>query len=438
MVSQPEQRVRPAPRASVTRLGALRKARRSSTQGGRGQGRGGTMKLISESKELQRQLLRCMKNHEKISFAVAWATTGTKVYDALVERREAIHHGVVGTHFYQTSPEVLEDFTGDDRVRFVLQPSGVFHPKIFLFRSGRRWEAFVGSANLTRGALGANAEVVMHVTNDDDADHIRSDVQDAIKRFRSEGKKAKPEHAEAYRETYERMKKVRDRLSGGYGSAKSNSPLQSEVMSKSWKQFYAAVREPGEGYLQDRIELLADARDAFRMHESFAAMDVDTRAMIAGLPNGRTRNQGYFGSMKGDGVFHGAIKGDTPGISAALDRIPLDGPVTREHYEAFVSEFEQALPDGRRRPGVASRLLAMKRPDTFVCLSKRNRAGLAEDFGISAGGIDFDVYWDSVVGRIVDSRWWSAAAPSGGSELAAWQGRAAMLDAIFYDHDEAA
>lgn len=394
------------------------------------------MKLISESKDLQRQLLRCMKTHDRISFAVAWATTGTKVYEALLAKREAIHHGVVGTHFYQTSPEVLEDFTGDDRVRFVLQPSGVFHPKIFLFRSGRRWEAFVGSANLTRGALGANAEVVMHVTQDDDADHIRSDVQDTIKRFRSGGKKARPEDAEAYRESYERMKKVRDRLSGGYGALKSTSPLQSEVMSKSWRQFYAAVREPGEGYLQDRIQLLADARDAFRTHENFAAMDVDTRAMIAGLPNARTDKQGYFGSMKGDGVFHGAIKGDAPGISVALDRIPLDGPVAREHYDAFVGEFEQALPDGRRRPGVASRLLAMKRPDTFVCLSKRNRAGLAEDFGISAGGIDFDVYWDGVVGRIRDSRWWSAAAPSGGNELATWQGRAAMLDAIFYEHDD--
>lgn len=394
------------------------------------------MKLISESKELQRELLRCMKNHEKISFAVAWATTGTKVYEALVERRDAIHHGVIGTHFYQTAPDVLDDFVGDDRVRFVLQPSGVFHPKIFLFRSGRCWDAFVGSANLTRGALGPNAEVVMHVTHEDGADHMRSDVQDTIKRFRSDGKKASPEIAEAYREAHERMKKLRDRLSGGYGSAKSKSPLQSEVMSMSWRQFYAAVREPGDGYLRDRIRLLADARDAFRTHASFAAMHVDTRAMIAGLPNGRTDKQGYFGSMKGDGVFHGAIKGDTPGISAALDRIPLEGPVRREDYEAFVGEFEQALLDGRRRPGVASRLLAMKRPDTFVCLSKRNRAGLADDFGISASGIDFDVYWDSVVGRIGDSRWWSASPPGGGDELATWQGRAAMLDAIFYDHDD--
>ncbi len=318
----------------------------------------------------------------------------------------------------------------------MLQPSGVFHPKVFLFRSGRRWDAFVGSANLTRGALGPNAEVVMHVTHEDGADHIRSDIQETIKRFRSDGKKAKPEDAEAYRDAHERMKKLRDRLSGNYGSTKSTSPFQSEVMSKSWKQFYAAVREPGEGYLQDRIQLLADAREAFRTHASFGEMDVDTRAMIAGLPNGRTANQGYFGSMKGDGVFHGAIKGDTPGISAALDRIPLDGPVGREHYDAFVGEFEQALPDGRRRPGVASRLLAMKRPDTFVCLSKRNRAGLADDFGIPASGIDFDVYWDSVVGRIRDSRWWSASTPGGGDELATWQGRAAMLDAIFYDHDD--
>ena len=394
------------------------------------------MKLITDSKKLQRELLRCVTAHDRISFAVAWATTGTKVYEELLARRDAIHHGVVGTHFYQTSPEVLENFVDDDRVRFVMQPSGVFHPKIFLFRSGRRWDAFVGSANLTRGALGTNSEVVMHVDQDDDADHIRSDVQDTIKRFRSEGEKAMPADAEAYRETYERMKKLRDRLSGRYGSTGATSPFRSEVMTKSWEQYYEAVRAPGDDYLQDRIRLLADAREAFREHRSLAAMDVDPRAMIAGLPNGRTDNQGYFGSMRGDGVFHGTVKGAPAGISAALDRIPLEGPVTREHYDEYVKGFERALPDGRSRPGVASRLLAMKRPDQFVCLSTRNRAGLAADFGISAGGIDFDAYWDGVVGRIRDSRWWSAPAPAGGSELDAWQGRAAMLDAIFYDHDE--
>lgn len=394
------------------------------------------MKLISESKELQKQLLRCVKSHDRIAFAVAWVTTGTKVYDALVNRRDAIHHGVIGTHFHQTAPDVLEQFVGDDRVRFVLRPSGVFHPKVFLFRSGRDWDAFVGSANLTRGALGSNAEVVMHVGHDDGDEQIRTDIQNTIKRFRSEGKKATREVAEVYRETYDRMKKLRDRLSGDYGSSKSSSPIDSKVMRMSWKEFEAAVRAPGGDLLQDRIDLLAAAREAFRLSGEFHLMDVDTRAMIAGLPNGRTDKQGYFGSMKGDGIFHSAVKGDAVAISTALDRIPLDGPIVREHYDAFVAEFETALPDGRQRPGIASRLLAMKRPDVFVCLSKRNRAALAQDFGISVSSINFDIYWDGVVARIKDSRWWSTGAPRGGNELAIWQGRAAMLDAIFYEHEK--
>lgn len=394
------------------------------------------MKLISESKELRKQLLRCVRKHDQISFAVAWATTGTDVYRTLIERRDAIHHGVVGTHFYQTAPDVLDEFVGDDRVRFVLQPSGVFHPKVFLFRTGRSWEAFVGSANLTKGALGANSEVVMHVSDEDDAGEVRSDLQDLIKQFRSQGMKASADDAAAYRETFDRMKSARDRLSGSYGSTQATSPLQSEVMRMSWKDFVVAVREPGADYLQVRVDLLAAARDAFRSHDDFASMDVDTRAMIAGLPNGLTDKQGYFGSMKGDGVFHGAIKGDVSGISSALDHIPLDGPIARDHYDAFVREFETALPDGRKRPGVASRLLAMKRPDIFVCLSKRNRTALSTDFGIAASSIDFETYWTSVIGRIADSRWWSSGPPRGKSDLAVWQGRAAMLDAIFYDYSK--
>lgn len=395
------------------------------------------MKLITDRTALGRALTRCIQRHEKISFAVAWATSGTKVYELLKAHRSAIRTGVIGTHFYQTSPDVLEDFVDDGAVRFVLQPSGVFHPKTFLFQSAKRWDAFVGSANLTRGALTRNSEAMLHVSDADvGATAVRDDLKEAIRRYRAMGSKATPDQVETYRAAYERMKAGRERLSGDYGSDRSTSPLESEVMRMSWSRYVDAVCEPGTNYLADRIELLDEIRQAFRQTPRFADMDVDTRAMIAGLPNGRTRNQGYFGSMKGDGYFHTAVKNGPDGISAALDRIPSDGPVTRDDYQAFVELFAPAVQGERERPGVASRLLAMKRPDTFVCISKRNKAALAADFDIPASRIDFDLYWNGVVGRIRDARWWTHRRPAGGTELAIWEGRAAMLDAIFYDHDD--
>lgn len=395
------------------------------------------MKLITDRAALGRALARCIKHHEKISFAVAWATSGTKVYELLKDRREMIRTGVIGTHFYQTSPDVLEDFVDNSTVRFVLQPSGVFHPKTFLFQSGKRWDAFVGSANLTQGALTRNSEAMLHVSDaDPGATTVRDDLKEAIRNYRAMGRKASPEEVETYRAAYDRMKARREQMSGDYGSAYSTSPLESSVMGMSWSRYVDAVREPGTDYLADRIERLDAVRQAFNKTPRYADMDVDTRAMIAGLPNAKTKKQGYFGSMKGDGYFHTAVKKTPDGVSAALDRIPLEGPITRDNYKSFVELFAPAVQGDRERPGVASRLLAMKRPDTFVCISKRNKAALADDFGIPASRIDFDLYWNGIVGRIRDARWWSHRRPAGGTDLAIWEGRAAMLDAIFYDHND--
>lgn len=250
------------------------------------------------------------------------------------------------------------------------------------------------------------------------------------------GKPVTPEEVENYRAAHERMRAAKERLEGSYGSSKSTSPLESGVMGMSWTQFFAAVRKPGKEHLQNRIDLLEASRVAFDSHDSFAAMDADTRSMIAGLPNGLTTNQGYFGSMKGDGYFFTAVRNSPDGISAALDCIPLHGPIAREHYESFVELFTPAVEGERERPGVASRLLALKRPDVFVCISSRNKAGLAADFGIPKSRIDFDRYWTGIVGRIGDARWWSHPKPTGGREMSVWQGRAAMLDAIFYEHKQ--
>lgn len=391
------------------------------------------MKLITDRTKLARELTRCIDRHDRLSFAVAWATH-TKVYDTLLARRDAIESGVIGTHFYQTDPEVLDDFVDDGKVRFVLQPSGVFHPKIFLFRTGRRFDAFVGSANLTHGAMSRNSEAVLHISQDDDgAVSVRDELAEAVWTYRAMGRKVRQEDVDVYRAAHERMRSSRERLNGTYGSARSTSPLESEVMRMSWKKYVAEIRGAGDDHLRNRIALLRDIRTQFERTPAFADMDVDVRAMIAGLPNGRTENQGYFGSMRGDGYFHNAVKRAPAGISAALDCIPLEGPVTRHHYDRFVELFAPAVAGERQRPGVASRLLAMKRPDLFVCISKRNRTALAKDFSIAAGRIDFDLYWSAIAERIRDARWWSHPEPASGRQLDIWRARAAMLDAVFYE-----
>ena len=143
--------------------------------------------------------------------------------------------------------------------------------------------------------------------------------------------------------------------------------------------------------------------------------------------------------MKGAGVFKNLVNETPARLSGALDEIPLEGPVQRDHYEAFISRYKAAFPKKNGQPirhglATATRLLAMKRPDYFVCLDKANKVGLSQAFGITIKHQDYDAYWDSIIERISESKWWNSRRP--GTKLArqVWDGRAAFLDAIFYEH----
>ncbi|EQD41577.1 hypothetical protein B1B_14477 [mine drainage metagenome] len=45
----------------------------------------------------------------------------------------------------------------------------------------------------------------------------------------------------------------------------------------------------------------------------------------------------------------------------------------------------------------------------------------------------YDRYWDEIIERIRDTPWWASEQPKNAKEAAVWDGRAAMLDAIFYE-----
>lgn len=89
------------------------------------------MKLISTSNELKKQLKRLIEKYPYIAIATAWASADTDVFRALVSHERKIVKAVIGTHFYQTHPDVLDQFVGSRKVKFILQPGGVFHPKVY-------------------------------------------------------------------------------------------------------------------------------------------------------------------------------------------------------------------------------------------------------------------------------------------------------------------
>jgi HKD family nuclease len=391
------------------------------------------VRLIKGGGSLDSKLMKLVQKHECVAFAVAWASSGNNAFSAIASARKKIHKAVIGTHFYQTHPDVLDEFIGFNKCHFILQPQGVFHPKVYLFWSKSSWDLLIGSANLTNGALTKNAELLIHVSNKDSNEELRSQAEQIITDYWEQGELVTDSEAQRYRDLWKAQQSALSRVSGKYSSSrKSKAPIHTEVMTMPWAVFLEKVKADQYHGFEQRCKLLDLVREEFSTHKAFSDMALGARKTIAGLPNNWNEHWAWFGSMSGAGYYHQAINDNNIHISEALGTIPLEGAVTSECYHAYIEKFIQAFPNGRDGVSTASRLLALKRPDQFVCLDSKNKSQLCKDFGIKQSGMDYNRYWDDVVCRIMDSVWWNSPMPSKKIAKRVWLGRAAMLDALFY------
>lgn len=395
------------------------------------------MKLISTNTELRKQLKRLVEKYPHIAIATAWASADTEVFDALVRHKVKIVKAVIGTHFYQTHPDVLDKFVGSKKVKFILQPNGVFHPKVYLFWSSEAWEVVIGSPNLTVGALTKNSELSVLITSSDGHTALRQEIADVIAGHWSEAKTVLRSEADNYRKLWKLKTRDLEKIADIFGNRASTKPAaQSKVMPMEWKDYLAEVKKDKVHGFKDRLALVKEIREYFQTYNHFNDMDLNVRKGIAGLPSKSKaiKNCAWFGSMKGAGAFAGQINAGNEAYSLALDEIPLTGEIRREHYDRFIAQYLEAYPNGRDGLATATRLLAMKRPDVFLCVDAKNKRKLAEDVGIvRADQLDYERYWEEVVVRLMQSPWWQSPKPSDPLEREAWNARAAMLDAIFYE-----
>ena len=197
-----------------------------------------------------------------------------------------------------------------------------------------------------------------------------------------------------------------------------------------WPEYFNSVREDTQHTTEGRLAVLEESRRLFTVHRHFSNMSDEERRGIAGFGRTEQLDWLWFGSMKGAGFFKQAINENNPQISAALDEIPLAGDLTQDHFDRYLNLFRNAFENSGT--ATATRLLAMKRPDYFVCLDSKNRDKLCEEFEI-AKGVDLDDYWQTVVERLTDSNWWNSPEPRDELEKRIWKCRAAFLDVRFYE-----
>lgn len=395
------------------------------------------IKLLADNAQATKTIIELLKNCESASWAVAWATENP-VLNAAYEYRHKFKYFVLGTHGYVTAPSVLERFQSEPRFK-VQKPSGpLFHPKVYLFNAGDEWTAMVGSHNLTGAAFASNTEVSTVVTCKQGEPALMQ-LFAFVENAWSRGQRVTPEWLYSYAANHRRASRAHIELEKWVdvvpSKAQDNKPGPQELL---WAEFVALVKQDVTHGLEGRLQVLESMGVLFRKKPNFSELELDDRKRIAGLMTQKedSPDWAWFGAMRASPSFGTTIKKNSEGISAALDHIPLIGPVNEEDYENFKADFLASFDDNLRAGGgiaTGTRLLAMKRPDQFVCINKPNKKGIGDHFGRAWTTLSLDNYWERIVLQIRSSPWWLAPEPTSILEKRIWAGRAAMLDAIYYD-----
>lgn len=419
------------------------------------------MKLLDSTKTSDK-LVELVNKHNRMSFAVAWARENTKVFQAVKQNKSKIRKSVIGTHFSQTDPNVMEwclecyKKEGDKapKIGFMFDKTrSVFHPKVYVFWSYNGiWDLLIGSANLTTGGMEKNTELVLQVSSKECSDdRLRRECTKQIEKWWTKStrvEKLTKDKVKDYRKKYENRPKSHAPSSSNTRSksdASSSSRIHtSDLLQMNWSEFYKTITtKKYMPCLKERLAFLEKAHQTWRKVDSYVKLSPDDRtALAASAPNVANSEEWkdirfrWFGSTFGNGKFVHLINKYPVNISRALNHIPRDGHVSVDNYNYYINEIKKGFKRwDYKGHGLATvtRLLAVKRPDYFVSWNERSEMGLKRGLGLKTNlkTRDYERYWDEVVVTInQDAKWYQSKEPK--SKLAGeiWKSRVAMLDAL--------
>jgi hypothetical protein len=130
-----------------------------------------------------------------------------------------------------------------------MNPSGVFHPKLYFFEyESGDWECITGSPNFTHGAFTSNTEVAVLFGNQDvNAAVAHDEIIKSLDEVLLLGKYLSEKELAAYRSIWNRQQRRLSPLSGSYAqlckdSKPKRSPLEVPLFMADWAEYFNSVR----------------------------------------------------------------------------------------------------------------------------------------------------------------------------------------------------
>ena len=369
---------------------------------------------------------------DQIDLCFAWASSGQgqgRHWKAL--HLDKVYRAVIGTAFAQTEPRALEVLDEKrDRLRLMINSEGTFHPKVIIGRRGERARAIVGSANFTTAAYTTNTELSMFLeglTKDAEFGSIQTFIDEQW----TLGTPLSTDWLDEYRLVWEAARRKKIVVPGATLEISSISSL-----SMSWDAYVRLINAQQNRSLADGNKVrvfgshpsyfheIDEAAKIFRKAPVFADISKSDRQFLMGMG----RSSGFIGTMRAAGYAKEIVNEAPAKVGAALDLVPLDGPLTRGLIEEVLKKLTKLK---GVKVGVASRLLAVKRPDVFVSVNNGSKPKLARL--IQGKRIETVKQYLALLNHIWSTEWYASREPEDDHGASIWRRRAALLDAALYE-----
>jgi hypothetical protein len=404
-------------------------------------------------------LLPALEQHlsraERIDIAVAWAWSCRAIsllQEAAQGKRQVKIRAIVGTGGNGTQPAALRSLAdfADLRIQTPKSIRELFHPKVFLFDTGGKSVVWVGSANLTSGGFLNNVEGVFESSQGNDVrvwfdelwNSLPTDPMPAIVEY--EAKWVPPSLPTSLPpEPGKTSRKLAELPVLENGAPETWLEFVKHVDSAStfWAQ-WAAKHEVDFSVLGDTrswVETIQTGQLLTRRRSWLTFTDNEVRILL-GL-NDQVGAWGLLGSMRGAGFGKQVFFARSPASHKDLKQI--QDAVRSLEFSSGWSETVDAATAALDRicavhgvsTAIATRLLALSRPDVCVSVNRGSapRMAAAMGLGLNETTIRQPKNYRAVLEWVGQQPWYRSPRPSASREATLWDMRAALLDTFFYE-----
>jgi len=406
--------------------------------------------MFLTTNKLMERLEKNLARSTRVDVATAWATEGPAL-DLLrkaVDDRDVKIRAIVGTYGNATHPKALERLRDVGTLRLAESDGAMFHPKVYIFHGSDKSKSctWIGSANFTGAGFKRNEEVV----------HETREVDDASGWFKRRWRRCGKLRANAIKEYRKRwceqgVSPDLAELTATRTDVGTRQRLALLGEAERWTDYVAALEACDESWLDEGYgwsvlgethSYLHTIREAGAIaQERWTGLSPERANMLLGLHDDSDGAWGLLGTLGAAAAavyvfLHPHEVGHPPilrQLRRSVDRVIQADDDTV--VEMAVEVLEEICRVPRFGPGVATRLLALARPDRLVSVNRGSVDGLSEMFELprTVQALGEPNNYRRLLHAVHELPWYGDHRPGRSRrEKQLWSMRAALIDSFVY------